>query len=159
MLYNTAMITQETVKSLLHYCPESGVLTRNSKVAGGLSSDGYTTVGINTKRYYAHRIAWLYVHGKFPVADLDHINGDRRDNRMINLREATRTQNNANRKYHKLKGVTKQGRHNSWMARLEHNRKRYYFGSFSTPEEAHVAYLKGAEEIFGEYSSHLSQVS
>lgn len=99
------MLTQERLKELFHYDPETGVFTR---LVGGPGSPtgvlknkpnsghGYIVISINSKNYLTHRLAWLYVYGRFPLEQIDHINHDRTDNRITNLREVTELENHRN---------------------------------------------------------------
>jgi hypothetical protein len=158
------MISQEQLKQAMHYDPDTGLLTWRIRkaynipagsIAGQRLPDGYRQVSFNLRMYMAHRLAWLYVHGQWPAAELDHINGNRDDNRLANLREASRTQNNYNRKPRSdsacgLKGVQRSW--NRWVARITINGKRVHLGSYSTPEEAHAAYCQAARKHFGEYA-------
>lgn len=97
------MITQEELKEYLHYDPLTGDfnwtigkrgLKVNSK-AGSMNDQGYVIIRINNIRYRAHRLAWLYVYGHFPINEIDHINGVRSDNRIENLRDAIAARKNA----------------------------------------------------------------
>ncbi len=92
------ILTQSTLKSLLHYDPETGEfrwLTSSSNrapmgtIPSNLSSDGYLRIRVAGKQYRAHRLAWLYVYGKFPSEHIDHINHDILDNRIENLRDSS----------------------------------------------------------------------
>jgi hypothetical protein len=152
-----APLTQEFLKSQLRYDPETGVFGRiPGQVHGGgrLGSvggfaDGYLVIGVGGRRYQAHRLAWLYVHGempKWPAQQIDHINGDRSDNRISNLRLATgavNTQNmrgaHGNNKNSGLLGAHKSG--TRWQSVISVHGKNHHLGVFSTPEEAHAAYV------------------
>ncbi len=99
-------ITQEYLKIILEYNPETGkfkwlVKTSNrikiGMEAGTLRSNGYLKTNINGQLYYNHRLAFLYMTGRWPTHNIDHINGSKDDNSWINLREATHSQNNKNR--------------------------------------------------------------
>src|SRR4030095_16904952 len=98
------MLTQERLKELLHYDPETGVFTNRvargrlivGVEAGCVTTGGYIKLSVCNKRYYGHRLAWLYVFGQWPNDELDHINLVTSDNRIANLREATKAQNNSN---------------------------------------------------------------
>ena len=168
------MITQEYLKSILDYDPLTGVFTwkerqicdfncerlRNGwntkysfKSAGRIKNDGYIQIGINGKRHAAHRLAWFYIYGEWPKNDIDHINGFRNDNRLSNLREATRGENmqnqnethkNSNCKY---LGVYFCNRSKRFVSLIGVNNKKKYIGKFSTPEAAHEAYLKAKREL------------
>lgn len=99
------MITQEQLKELLDYDPDTGIFTWKvdriaigaGRKAGWLSPRGYIYITINSRRYLAHRLVWLYAHGFLP-SELDHINRDASDNRLCNLRVVTGSQNNRNRR-------------------------------------------------------------
>ena len=107
-LEKEAVLTSKYLKSVLEYNHESGEFTwikarqgiRVGQTAGGLSkTDGYVTIWINCRPYKAHRLAWLYVHGYFPREErnqLDHIDGNRSNNRIENLRESSYAENNKN---------------------------------------------------------------
>ncbi len=158
------MVTSVRLKQVLHYEPETGVFRwitgRNtSKIAGSPNRRGYIRIqigGRNGREYYAHRLVWLYVHGKWPRNEIDHINGKVNDNRLQNLREATRSQNLGNMSLHKdstsgLKGVYFHKKDRKWMARICKNHHEIYLGSFDDPIAAHQAYLLAANEIFGKF--------
>lgn len=152
------------LRTRLHYDPETGIFTwkdgqRAGHVAGGLCKKGYRLITISKhNRYYAHRLAWLYVHGAWPDADeLDHENGNRDDNRLANLRPATRSNNKANSRLSKrnssgLKGATYSNQAGKWMAQIFKGR-RFHLGFFDTAAEAHAAYVAAARELFGEFAN------
>ena len=111
-----------------------------------MASNGYLTIFCNGFRYAAHRLAWLYVHGEWPPAHIDHINGIRTDNRISNLRSVTASVNaqNMRRAMKNSKtgvlGVTKCG--NRFKAQLAIPRgSNKYLGLFKTIGEAQQAYL------------------
>jgi hypothetical protein len=156
------ILTQERLKEVLRYDPESGqffwiikkaVRTRIGDRAGWTRKRaGYRTILIDGKSYMEHRLAWLYVYGKFPDL-LDHINRDPSCNRIDNLREATQKQNTRNRKSIKtgLKGAYWKKRNNKWASSICCDGKQVHLGYFDTAEEAHVAYCVAAKEKFGEF--------
>lgn len=158
------MITQDFLKFHFKYNPETGIFTRLTRpstrvhigdVAGCLTPDGYLKIGLDGKRYLSHRLAWLYMTGKFPKYFIDHINMDRSDNRFINLREATQGQNYANsrcRSHSKigLKGVTTNGAR--WQAQIRKDKRRIYLGTYDSPQEAHEAYVVAAHKYHGEFA-------
>lgn len=99
-------LTAARLRELLHYDPETGIFTRRGGVkgfgaespVGGPDTYGYTRIGVDRRRHRAHRLAWLYVYGRWPIGDIDHINGDRTCNVLSNLRECTRSDNLLNRR-------------------------------------------------------------
>lgn len=103
-------------------------------------------------------MVWLYVHGAIPDnMDIDHINGDRSDNRLVNLRLATASQNQQNSRLQVtsksgFKGVHLHKQSGRWLARIKHNGVRRSLGLYKTPEEAGAAYLRASIEIFGEFA-------
>lgn len=128
----------------------------SKQIVGTHNNEGYIRIrGSNGKEYRAHRIIWSLFNGEIPEGMLiDHIDGNRSNNRIENLRLATRIQNNANKMHtyeHGLpKGVTKVG--SKFRARLYHKGKNYSLGCFNTVEEAEEAYNKKAIEIHGEFA-------
>ena len=141
------------MKQYLSYDPETGQFTRiksrgNSKtgnIAGNLTKYGYNIITFNSKRYRAHRLGWLFTYGKWPINHIDHIDGNKINNKINNLRDVTAQENrfnitkiNSNSGYlgvHKTK--SKSG---SWEARIQVNGKDIYLGNFKTPELASEAY-------------------
>ena len=143
------------LKHLLTYDALTGQLTWTEnarytvagKPAGTRDVLGYTYVRINGKCYKAHRVAWALAHDKLPSLAIDHINGDRSDNRLCNLREVSHRVNLQNQRHaqanNKASGLLGVSRHGSkWKARLKVENKRLYLGVFDTPEEAHQAYVQ-----------------
>ena len=161
-------ITAERLRELVHYDPETGLFTqvavRKGWKAGRIigrrmSRCGYIRIGIDMNRYLAHRLAWLYMTGEWPPDQIDHVNGDRADNRWSNLREATSAQNGQNSRPRNgkfnLKGVAKSLDHwraKPFSARIKAHGKVHYLGRFATPEEAHAAYVAGAYKYHGQFA-------
>jgi hypothetical protein len=159
------MLTQSQLKQLISYDPETGIFTRlkalsrRSKigdVVGSLSGRGYLYISINFKSYPSHRLAWLYMHGEFPPNHVDHINGLTQDNRIINLRLATRSQNKMNSRIYSsntsgFKGVSFDSERNLWSASAKVNGKAKKIGRFKTPEQASDAYINFTKLHFGEF--------
>jgi hypothetical protein len=152
------MITQAELFESLSYSTETGVFTwiRNVKrkkvgdIAGSISNTGYVRIMVNRKRYLAHRLAWLYVYGEFPSGSLDHINHNRTDNRISNLRIVTHTENCQNRTpvtngITKTLGVyhtpNKRGRKH-WRSSIFVNGKSIFLGWHLTKEEARQKYVE-----------------
>jgi hypothetical protein len=114
---------------------------------------GYWVIGIAGKLYKAHRLAWLYVYGDLPEY-LDHINRNRTDNRISNLREATKPQNGGNAKVRRdgrLKGAYWHKREKRWASAIGINGKSIWLGQYATEEEAHAAYCKAAKKKYKEF--------
>lgn len=148
------MLTQNRLKEILHYDPYTGVFTRRLKqsgvrqksISGSVTNAGYLVTSVDQKVYKCHRLAWLYMTGKWPDGEIDHINCIRSDNRFENLRVVTRAQNMENqRKAQKsnkssgVLGVFKNG--SGFAARISHNNSKVYLGTFKTIEEASAAYV------------------
>lgn len=146
------MLNQKRLKELFKYNVNTGKFTckiidnREWYIGRKTYSHGYLSIYIDGRNYKAHRLAWLYVYGIWPMYEIDHINGERADNRIENLREATRSQNMQN-----LKGAYKCNKTNllgvyelpsgKYGSRIAINGHQIYLGSFDTAEEAHIAYL------------------
>jgi len=162
-------ITHDNLLALLAYDPHTGLFTQKTfwwkrkpgDIVGGATPQGYWYVGVKGKQYPAHRLAWFYVHGVWPTNDIDHINRNRMDNRLENLREATRAQNLANTSQRKntasgVKGVSLRSLRNgrrpnkAWVASIMVNGVRKHLGNFLTLEEAAQARAE-AEKTLGSH--------
>lgn len=153
------ILTVARLREVLHYDPETGIFTRKVRTAqrhqvgdradfivtsGG--QKGYYRVTVDSVRYMAHRLAWFYVHGAWPVEDIDHWDGDRGNNRIGNLRDVTNQINRENmrkaRKDNKsgFLGVTTHAP-GVYRASVHKDGKRIHIGLYDNPEEAHEAYL------------------
>ena len=145
--------TQSRLKECLDYDPETGVFTwkirksYNTKVggaAGGKGANRYHSIAVDGVQYATHRLAWLYVHGVWPIDQIDHINGDKLDNRLANLREANNSVNQQNIPIQKnntsgYTGVSWNKRLNKWIAQIYSNGKNHFLGSFNNPVDANAA--------------------
>jgi len=135
---------------------DRGIKFLAGSVAGYTDPRGYTAICIDYRRHYAHRLAWLLSYGNWPAKQIDHINGNKTDNRLANLREATPAQNNANSKTHKrnksgFRGVSWSTRDRCWRAFISFNRARRSLGDFQSAYEANAAYQREARRLFGEF--------
>lgn len=123
----------------------------------GCLSYGRRTIRVDDELYMAARLAWLYMTGRPPVGDVDHKNLDKGDDRWENLREATRSQNLANKRAssRNVSGFKSCYRHpetGRWRAQIMRERQRFHLGYFDTPEEASAAYEAAAKRLFGEFA-------
>ena len=141
-------LTQDSLRAQVRYDPATGVFTwPNGRVAGNPAGrSGRLQITLGGVARYAHRLAWLYVYGRWPAGQLDHINGDKLDNRIGNLRELTNAENkqNQSKAYANnrtgLLGVSHDPRSGTWRARIMVGGKSKSLGCFSTPEQASDAY-------------------
>lgn len=153
--------TFEEVSARLSYEPDTGVLrwkinngrARAGAVAGTFTH-GYTRINVSGSLQYAHRIAWLLSYGSWPEHEIDHVNMNRNDNRITNLRSATKAQNTMNRKAKGklgLKGVRVQ-RNGLYSAIIWVSGKwKYLGGNCKTPEEANSLFVSAAQKLHGEF--------
>ena len=147
------MLTQKDVQDLLSYDSESGIFQwkkkrrgiSTSKQLGTCNGFGYLRITVLGKSYYAHRLAWFYVHGEWPI-QIDHINGIKGDNRISNLRACSDLQNMQNKiksqsnSKSKVLGVSWHKKAKKWQAHICIYKERKYLGLFSSIGEANKAY-------------------
>ena len=161
-------ITVERVKELLSYDPDTGVFTwrvnaanhiKVGRIAGGVDKvSGYQRITLDGVCFKAHRLAWVFITGAWPGRLIDHINGNKSDNRASNLREATHSQNSQNmrmrtKKKVPFKGVTPYwGKRGGFVAQINIGGQQRKLGVFKTAEEASVAYVKAAVQNFGSFA-------
>jgi len=163
------MLTVERLREVLSYDPETGVFTWLKTLAwrapagpiagviGGHTRRPYLCIGIDRKRYHAGPLAWFYVHGEWPKGLIDHCDGDPLNNRLANLREASDSQNQGNRRLNKnstsgFKGVYFDKSSGRWAANILKDRQKFWLGCHDTPEQAHAAYCEAAQRIHGEFA-------
>jgi hypothetical protein len=154
-------LTAEYLRLILHYDQETGIFTwkvgsanqvKVGDVAGCQSGNGYLYISIGSRLHRAHRLAWLYVSGEWPKGQVDHINRNRSDNRISNLREVTNKQNgqNASKRSDNTSGhpgVCWYKRDSKWQAKITHNQKKIHLGYFSILAEA-LSARKAAEKLY-----------
>jgi hypothetical protein len=159
----TKILPLERLRQLFQYDPDSGHIhwiapgkgRIKKKPAGTTVRAGYIGILVDGKRYYAHRIAWALHHGAHPTDQLDHINGIKTDNRIVNLREATNAQNGKNIGVKKNNKSGYPGVHfkaNGWTACIKVNRKNIYLGRFKCKEDAVIARQKAEQTFYGEWT-------
>jgi hypothetical protein len=160
-------LTQQEVKDVLRYNPDTGDFTwrvsrrgtaRAGSVAGSINDRGYWRVMYCGKSHYAHRLAWLYMHGEFPPGEIDHINHIKDDNRLSNLRLATSKDNNRNRGLSSsntsgFTGVVWHKRNCKWRAQMKRNCKSITLGEFDNIEDA-VAARRAANIKYKFHKNH-----
>ena len=159
-------LTQERLKEIVSFDQDTGIFTRKLKAKGAVvgsvvgyqKSNGYIAISIGLKKYYAHRLAWLYVYGKLPKNDIDHIDGNRKNNKIKNLRDVSRTENLQNLKKAKthnkstgLLGAYFHKQIGKFTSRIKVNKKNIYLGLFDTAEQAQQAYLNAKKQFHSGY--------
>lgn len=152
----------DAIRKVLAYDKNTGQFTfsvsgpnrRAGRVAGHVNKvNGYVEVGVQGRKVYGHRLAWLMAYGHFPQAALDHINGVRSDNRIANLRLAHGSINSENVRSASSNGssgflgVTFCRQTKRWIAQITVSHKHKTLGRFDTPELAHEAYLKAKRSL------------
>lgn len=150
--------TIEQLRAVISYVPEDGTFIRKSgkKSVGTINDSGYKVIRVLEKTYHVHRLGWLLHYGTLPKM-LDHINQDKADNRIVNLRIATPSENRSNSKVRSdsatgLKGVQPSGK--KFMASVTKEGSRYYLGTYDTAHEAHCAYKGASIILYGEFACH-----
>jgi hypothetical protein len=167
-------LSAEELRGYVDYNPATGVFvwrrrsgsTRGERiwnaryagtVAGSSDSNGYQRLTINYRSYLAHRLAWLYVHGEWPPKYIDHIDRDRSNNRIANLRPATQSQNKANEVLRTTntsgyRGVGWEARAGKWFAKIVRDGRQVHLGYFSDKLEAARARDAAARNVWAEFA-------
>lgn len=152
-------ITAQRLRELVSYDEGTGEFTWLVKrgnadlgsIAGYTNSNGYRVIRLDGVRYRAHRLAWFFAHGVWPSENVDHINGDRADNRIANLRDITQAENLQNQK--RAHNRSKTGLLGAWPSGkrfhscVRVNGKYHELGRFDTAEQAHAAYLEAKSRL------------
>ena len=164
------IMLQNKLKEFLSYDKNTGLFIWKKfvntnvivgSVAGNVDKNGYIVITLKSKKYFAHRLAWLYEYGVMPIKSIDHINQIKTDNKICNLREVTHTENNQNRPIQKnnrtgFKGVFWSNRANKWTAQIQLNYKKIHLGYFINKEDAITA-RKEANIKYGFHKNHGKQ--
>lgn len=162
-------LTAARLRELITYDPEAGAFTwkvmrRGPAKAGGVAgyartnrNKAYWIIRVDGPNYAAHRLAWLYVTGKMPQGQIDHIDGNSLNNRWSNLRCVTNLENSRNRRIDGrntsgFKGAYWRERERKWASNIRVEGKLLWLGYFATKEDAHAAYMAAAEKHFGEFA-------
>jgi hypothetical protein len=163
--------TPGELAQLIAYDPVTGIFTwkveRRGRpyghmpigtVAGSIYADGYRVITIDGERYNASRLAFALMMGRWPENEIDHDNRIRDDDRWDNLRDATMSQNSANRDANSnnklgIKGVCFEAARNRYKATIEVGGRSINLGRFKTAAEARAAYLTAAQRYFGEFAA------
>lgn len=158
------VLTHDHLLLILSYSKESGNFVwlirygraHPGKIAGTVRPDGYVVIGIDGKRYKAHRLAWFYVNGKWPRGRLDHGDNCGSNNRWVNLRRATHSQNMANRKLNDnsstgFKGVY-EAANGRFRAHVQKKGRRFWVGTYATALEAAAAASAKSIELHGAFA-------
>ena len=160
------MLDQTYLREKLSYDPCTGVFKwlslppkskkRTGDIAGCYDNNGYCVIKIDRKKYYAHRLAWLYVYGEWPSGLIDHIDCEPANNRLSNLRVATYGQNVSNSKKvlsaSGYRGVYLMKSTGRWLACITSDGQRTNLGYHATKEEAFQAYKAAAKTLHGEFA-------
>jgi len=165
----------EICRGMFEYNPNSGDLIWQKRVfstpnatkawngryagkrAGGVNSRGYVTVSVNSRAILAHRIIWAIIHGRDPTEEIDHVNGIKTDNRLVNLREASSSQNTINTRIRVdnksgFRGVVWHRATKKWSAQIKtKGAGQIYLGLFINKEDAVAAYDLAADKLHGEF--------
>ena len=150
--------TVDRLRGALEYSPESGKLRWLDRrldaisrgEAGFITSSGYRALNIDGVRYMAHRVAWAISHGHWPIADIDHLNGQKLDNRLCNLRDVPRRVNSENQRNGRRGGLLGTAFHpksRKWRAIISSGGKKTTIGYFDTAEQAHDAYVAKKRQV------------
>ena len=161
------MITQDILKTKFTYCEKSkglvwdtadNYLQKNGVVLGTKRPAGYMSANIDKKMYLIHRLVWLYINGSFPKGFIDHIDGNKQNNSIDNLRDVTPEESNKNLptptdNTSGVIGVSWSNHGNMWLARINNNKKTVNLGYFKDFEDA-VSARKQAEVNYGYHENH-----
>jgi len=159
-------VTSLELEKLIDYDSVTGIFKRiktlgpcaAGSIVGTRASNGYLSVMVNGESYLLHRLAWLITTGDWPTGQIDHVDGNRTNNAFRNLRDATGSQNQYNRKRQinntsGFKGVSYHKKTGRYRATININKKQISLGYFKTADKAHQAYIAKAQEIAGVFSN------
>lgn len=159
-------LTVERLRDLLAYDPVSGLFRWRARrswrapsgsVAGGDTSNGYIKINVDQRLYRAHRLAWFYMKGEWPSGEIDHRDGDRKNNSWNNLRECSHSKNAANQKRRAdnssgFKGVSWAAHAKKWRAQIVVDGDYIHLGYHGTRDLARLAYIEAADRLNGQFA-------
>lgn len=163
----TPVATPSQLSEYFSYCADTGEVrwiksprskVRVGDVAGVKHHSGYLMINFKNRKYMLHRVIWAIVNGSWPAEQIDHINGDRADNRIANLRECSVAENMQNKRTYgrksgrlsKFAGVTAAYKGlKPWRAQIKIDKKQINLGYFYTEEEANICYLNAKKSLHG----------
>lgn len=162
----TPVLSIGRLREVLSFDSETGIFVwavrrgrsaRGSRAGNASGARRYVQIEVDGERFYAHRLAWFYIYGEWPPHEIDHINGVSWDNRICNLRLATPTQNQYNKRRHRnntcgVKGVYWHSKRQRWCARARVNGRAVHFGYFTSLDEARRAYAENVEKYHGAFA-------
>lgn len=153
------LLTYNECDGLFRWAEDRSRLIKKGEVAGTVNGCGYIKIKINGKQYLGHRLAWLMTYGEWPNGVIDHKNHNRKDNRICNLREATKSTNSHNARKpinntSGVKGVHWCKRKNAWIAKVQLMGKITEAGKFSSLSEAASAVMALRIRLHGEFANH-----
>ena len=160
-------LTHRRLLELLSYDAATGIFrwrktmngfVRAGSIAGSPNAEGYLQIQIDRVKYRSARLAFLYVHGRWPTDQIDHADVANANDAFLNLREAPRSLNGGNKRRYRnnksgFKGVSRRSDGKKWVAQIQVNGVYRHIGSFETRAEAYAAYCARAKEFFGEFAN------
>lgn len=149
---------------MLDYAPLTGVFTwrrapnhrpiKVGDVAGNIGHKGYVCIGLDGVRHRAHRLAWFWMTGAWPLGQIDHEDMDKSNNRWVNLRDVSHAENQQNRRDANrtncssgLLGASWHVNKQRWLASISVADKSVFLGYYDTPEAAHARYVAAKREL------------
>lgn len=164
------MLTQKRLMEVMSYDSLNGLFTwvkpssnrvKVNDLAGCVCPDGYIKINVDGKPYKAHRLAWLYITGEMPTHEIDHVDGVRSNNQLVNLRQATSKQNKENTGLKRTnnsgyKGVHWDKARQKWLAFVTHNRKFHNLGRFNDLNEAVIVSKQARDALFTHHNTSYS---
>jgi len=155
MSNSNSTLTTDRLREMLTYDPTSGIFVwrlnrrrvRAGDIAGSVNHDGYVRIKVLGAQYFAHRLAWLYMTGEWPIDEIDHKDRKRDNNQWCNLRETDHIGNMQNRVLENASGFPGVSLHQygGWQSRIRVQGVRKHIGTFESPQDAHKAYMDAVD--------------